>query len=192
MKTGRPLAALLATPLALLASTVTLADASPPAYVAQASDLMHLDNGVTIEGQDLESQDGYTSGFRLTAGFSPIRLPFLDLGAEVSYRESDEVPTRFSGQALILDTMSLGGSLVAGLRLGQWGLYAKSGFAEWEGDPIIPNDALALDTAGTTRVQGFGIRLQFNGLVSRVEYEEFDAPSMAHLNLVTASLHIPF
>jgi hypothetical protein len=92
----------------------------------------------------------------------------------------------------MLDTTSRGGSLVAGLRLGQWGLYAKSGFAEWEGDPIIPNDALALDTGGTTRVQGFGVRLQFNGLVSRVEYEEFDAPSMAHLNLVTASLHIPF
>ncbi len=192
MKTGRPLAALLASPLALLASAAVLADAAPPAYVAQASDLMHLDNGVMIEGQDLETQDGYTSGFRLTAGFSPLRLPFLDLGAEVSYRESDEVPTRFGGQALILDTTSLGGSLVAGLRLGQWGLYAKSGFAEWEGDPIIPNDALTLDTAGTTRVQGFGVRLQFNGLVSRVEYEEFDAPSMAHLNLITASLHIPF
>lgn len=192
MKTVRPRVTLLTTPLALLASTAVLADAAPPAYVTQASDLMRLDNGVVIEGQDLETQDGYTSGFRLTAGFSPLRLPFLDLGAEVSYRESDEVPTRFSGQALILDTTSLGGSLVAGLRLGQWGLYAKSGFAEWEGDPIIPNDALALDTGGTTRVQGFGVRLQFNGMVSRVEYEEFDAPSMAYLNLVTASLHIPF
>lgn len=192
MKTGRLLAALLAPPLALLASAAALADDAPPAYVAQASDLMHLDNGVMIEGQDIETQDGYTSGFRLTAGFSPWRLPLLDLGAEISYRESDEVPTRFGGQALILDTTSLGGSLIAGLRLGQWGLYAKSGFAEWEGDPIIPNDALALDTGGTARVQGFGVRLQFNGLVSRVEYEEFDAPSMAHLNLVTASVHIPF
>ncbi|MBS9402181.1 hypothetical protein KG088_00880 [Halomonas sp. TRM85114] len=192
MKTACPRSAWLATPLALLASAAVMADAAPPAYVAQSGDLMHLDNGVMIDGQDLETQDGYTSGFRLTAGFSPLRLPFLDLGAEVSYRESDEVPTRSGGQALILDTISLGGSLVAGLRFGQWGLYAKSGFAEWEGDPIVPNDTLALDTAGTTRVQGFGIRLQFNGLVSRVEYEEFNEPSMAHLNLVTASIHIPF
>ncbi|MCH4561766.1 hypothetical protein MKP05_01315 [Halomonas sp. EGI 63088] len=190
MKPGFPLAIALATSLALYSSSL-LADDETPAYADKATGLMHLDNGVILEGRDLETPDGYTSGFRLTAGFSPLALPRLDLGAEFTYRESDEVPTRLDNQPLILNTTSLGGSLVAGVRLGQVGLYAKSGFAGWEGDPVGGRpDAYA--TAGTTRVQGFGARLQFDRLVSRLEVEEIDAPSMAHLNLITASFHYPF
>ncbi|MFY0992514.1 hypothetical protein [Halomonas sp. C05BenzN] len=191
MKPVIPLAIALATSLTLLSSPL-LADGEPPSFAGKATDLMHLDNGVVVEGRDLETPDGYTSGFRLTAGFSPLRLPRLDLGAEFTYRESDEVPARLGNQPLILNTTSLGGSLVAGVRLGQLGLYAKSGFAEWEGDPVSRPDPYALATAGTARVQGFGARLQLNRLVSRLEFEEIDAPSMAHLNLVTASFHYPF
>ncbi|WP_235588958.1 hypothetical protein [Halomonas chromatireducens] len=153
---------------------------------------MYLDNGVVLEGQGLETPDGYTSGFRLTAGFSPLNMPRLDLGAEFSYRESDEVPTHLGDQPMILNTTSLGGSLVAGVRLGQLGLYAKSGFTEWEGDPVTHSDDTLFATAGTARVQGFGARLQHNRLISRLEFEEFDAPSMAHMNLITASIHYPF
>ncbi|WP_262489000.1 hypothetical protein [Halomonas sp. ANAO-440] len=153
---------------------------------------MYLDNGVVLEGRGLETPDGYTSGFRLTAGFSPLNMPRLDLGAEFSYRESDEVPTHLGDQPMILNTTSLGGSLVAGVRLGQLGLYAKSGFTEWEGDPVTRSDDMLFATAGTARVHGFGARLQHNRLISRLEFEEFDAPSMAHMNLITASIHYPF
>lgn len=191
MKPGFPLAIALATSL-ILFSPPPLADDETPSYAGKATDLMHLDNGVILEGRDLETPDGYTSGFRLTAGYSPFALPRLDLGAEFTYRESDEVPTRLGDQPLILNTTSLGGSLVAGVRLGQLGLYAKSGFAEWEGDPVSRPDPFAMPTTGTARVQGFGARLQVNRLVSRLEFEEIDAPSMAHLNLITASLHYPF
>ncbi|MDI5936575.1 hypothetical protein [Halomonas kalidii] len=192
MKPGFPLAIALATSLTLFSSPL-LADVDTPSYAAgEATDLMYLDNGMVLEGRDLESPDGHTSGFRFTAGFSPLALPRLDLGAEVTYRESDEVPTRFGDQPLILNTTSLGGSLVAGVRLGHLGLYAKSGFAEWEGDPINRPDPFAMATAGTARVQGFGARLQHDRLVSRLEFEEIDAPSMEHLNLITASVHYPF
>ncbi|MCE8043295.1 hypothetical protein HBJ58_14445 [Halomonas desiderata] len=163
-----------------------------PAYAGKTSDLMYLDNGLVLEGSDLQTPDGYTSGFRVTAGFSPVNLPRLDLGAEFTYRESDEVPTRHADQALLVNTTTLGGSLVAGVRLGQLGLYAKSGFAEWEGDPVTQSESLYMATAGTARIQGFGARLQHNRLVSRLEFEEIDAPSMAHLNLITASLHYAF
>jgi len=94
------------------------------------------------------------------------------------------------GQQL-LDTTSLGGSLVAGVRLGPLGLYAKSGLAEWQGDPVGDNDRLR-EGSGIARVQGFGARLQLRRLVSRLELEKIDAPAMDHLNLMTASIHYPF
>ena len=31
-----------------------------------------------------------------------------------------------------------------------------------------------------------------NRLISRLEYERIDAPSLSHLNMLSASLHLPF
>ncbi|MGJ7456380.1 hypothetical protein ACR80S_10030 [Halomonas sp. MA07-2] len=188
MRTSSLTACLLAC-LATAATPLALAD-DAPSFAGKDSDLMRLDNGMVIEGRDIETPDGYTSGFRLIAGFSPLRLPRLDLAAEFSYRESDEVPTRMGDNSLLVNSVSLGGSLMAGVRIGRLGLYAKSGVAGWEGDAVIPRDAL--NTAGTTRVTGLGARMEFNQLVSRLEFEEFDASDMSHLNLFTASLHYPF
>ncbi|WP_280554385.1 hypothetical protein [Halomonas sp. 25-S5] len=178
----------LASVLALLALP-SQADSPMPAYGGMAQDLMHLDNGMIIQGRGVKTPDGYTSGFRLTAGFTPQYLPRLDLGAEFSYRESDDVPVSLTDGQQLLDTTSLGGSLVAGVRLGPLGLYAKSGLAEWQGDPVGDGDPLR---GGTARVQGFGARLQLHHLVSRLEFEEIKAPAMNHLNLMTASIHYPF
>lgn len=188
MKAGSASALLLA--LAVMAAAPTASADETPSYAGKDADLMRLDNGVVIEGRDIETPDGFTSGFRLIAGYSPFRLPRLDLAAEISYRESDEVPTRLGEQQLLINSVSVGGSIMAGVRIGRLGLYAKSGVAGWEGDAVIPRDAL--DTAGTTRVTGLGARMQFNRMISRLEFEEFDAPDMAHLNLLTASLHYPF
>lgn len=178
--------------VALIASAPSLSDEQIPSYAGKASDLMHLDNGMVVEGRDIHTADGYTSGFRVIAGFSPFTLPRLDLGAELSYRESDEVPMRQGEESMILNTTSLAGSLVAGVRLGRLGLFAKSGFAGWEGDPVSRTDFLTMNTQGTSRIHGFGARMQFDRLVSRIEFEEIDAPSMAHLNLVTVSVHYSF
>lgn len=188
----------LLTSLAVLSLSVTasLADDDGediiPVYAADSSELLQLDNGVTIEGSDLTTPDGHTSGFRVTAGVNPPNLPLLDLGAEFAYRESDEVPTALGSHHVILDTISLGGALLAGIDLGRFGLYAKSGFAEWQGDAVTGPPGMAIDNGGTTRMHGFGARWEFDRLVSRLEYEEIDAPSMAHLNLVTASFHYLF
>ncbi|MGM0535635.1 MAG: hypothetical protein ACQER5_06110 [Pseudomonadota bacterium] len=181
----------------VLASVLTLgahssqADSPMPAYGGMAEKLMYLDNGMSVQGRDVETPDGYTSGFRLTAGFSPQLLPRLDLGAEVSYRESEDVPVSLANRQQLLDTTSLGGSLLAGVRFGPLGLYAKSGLAEWQGDPVGGRDQLR-NGGGTARVQGFGARLQLRRLVSRLEFEKIDAPAMSHLNMTTASVHFPF
>lgn len=177
-------------PRNLLAS-LSPASMPSPAYASQHSDLMFFDNGVVLESGDLETPDGYTSGFRLTASFSPAKLSALDIGAEFTYRESEEVPMQMADQALLMDTTTMAGSLLAGIRFGQFGLYAKTGFAEWEGDPVTRSE-LAGDSTGTARIQGFGARLKQDRLESRLEFEEIDAPNMAHLNLLTASIHYAF
>ena len=177
-------------PRNLLAS-LSPASMPSPAYASKHSDLMFFDKGVVLESGDLETPDGYTSGFRLTASFSPAKLSALDIGAEFTYRESEEVPMQMADQALLMDTTTMAGSLLAGIRFGQFGLYAKTGFAEWEGDPVTRSE-LAGDSTGTARIQGFGARLKQDRLESRLEFEEIDAPNMAHLNLLTASIHYTF
>lgn len=177
-------------PRNLLAS-LTPASMPSPAYASKHGDLMFLDNGVVLESGDLETPDGYTSGFRLTASFSPSQLSLLDIGAEFTYRESEEVPMQMADQALLVNTTTMAGSLMAGVRLGHFSLYAKSGFAEWEGDPITHSELTGTST-GTARIQGFGARLKQDRLESRLEFEEIDAPNMAHLNLLTASIHYAF
>ncbi|MDN6322802.1 MAG: hypothetical protein ACTHZY_00110 [Halomonas sp.] len=167
-----------------------IADDTPPAmaYAASDSELMQLDNGVILEGSDLSSLDTYTSGFRLTAGYSPWRLPQLDIGAEIAYRESEDVPISSSVNPLIMDTLSLGGAIVAGVRMGAFSVYAKSGITEWRGE----SDVKGADEGGTAMLQGFGATVTIKRLVSRLEYERIDAPTLSHLNMLSASLHLPF
>lgn len=170
--------------------TAVANDAAPViAYAMPDSELMRLDNGVVLEGSDLSSLDTYTSGFRLTAGFSPWQLPQLDIGAEIAYRESEEVPIASSMSPLIMDTLSLGGAIVAGVRMGAFSMYAKSGLTEWRGDTDQPQ---GVDTGGTAWLQGFGATVTVNRLITRLEYERVDAPTLSHLNQLSASLHLPF
>lgn len=163
---------------------------NPPvmAYTSPDSELMQLDNGVILEGSDLSSIDTYTSGFRVTAGFSPWRLPQVDIGAEIAYRESEEVPLSYTLNPLVMDTLSLGGAIVAGVRMGAFSVYAKSGITEWRGESYATN----ADESGTALLQGFGATMTVNRLVSRFEYERIDAPTLSHLNMLSASLHMPF
>lgn len=186
-------------PIKRLASTLlccsapllsSYANDAPPvlAYTSPDSELMQLENGVILEGSDLSSLDTYTSGFRLTAGFSPWRLPQVDIGAEIAYRESEEVPLSASINPLVMDTLSLGGAIVAGVRMGAFSVYAKSGITEWRGESYTNG----VDESGTALLQGFGATMTVNRLVSRFEYERIDTPTLSHLNMLSASLHMPF
>ncbi|MCK2182719.1 hypothetical protein [Halomonas getboli] len=185
-----PLFALLLLPT--LGAPPALAGSDEPAYAGDAIDLAHFDNGMRLLGGDVESPDGVTSGFRLAAGFSPRGLPSFDLGAEVRYRESDDVPVAGATRSTLLDTTSLGGSLLAGVRFGALGLYAKSGLAGWQGK-AAGGHAPELPEGGMTRVNGFGARFGFaNDWVSRLEVERVDDPALEHLNMVTASIQMAF
>nr|WP_298058168.1 hypothetical protein [uncultured Halomonas sp.] len=186
-------------PIKRLASTLlccsvpwfsSYADDTPAvmAYTAPNSELMQLENGVILEGSNLRSLDNYSSGFRVTAGFSSWRLPQLDIGAEIAYRESEEISITSSANPLIMDTLSLGGAIVAGVRMGAFSVYAKSGITEWRGESELEGT----DTGGTAMLQGFGATMTINRLVSRLEYERIDTPTLSHLTMLSASLHMPF
>ncbi|MFG6666378.1 hypothetical protein ACGK9R_04630 [Halomonas sp. HNIBRBA4712] len=159
----------------------------PRAYTSPNSEMMALDHGVVLEGSNLNSIDSYTSGFRLTAGFSPSHFPRVDIGAEIAYRESEEVYTTSSVTPMIQDTLALGGALVAGLRMGAFSVYAKSGLTEWRGE-----NELEGSEGGTARLDGFGATVTLKRLVSRLEYERIDNPMLSHLNQLSASIHMPF
>lgn len=166
--------------------------AETSSYFYQGSYLTSIGEGLELLGNSLSSMDGVTSGFRLTAGFTPMNFPLLDIGAEIDYRESDEVPfVAHQGTNQLVDTTSLGGSLLAGIRMGDFGMYAKSGFAGWQGEVITGRPGASVD-GGMARVNGFGAHLAINGIISRLNFERFDEPNLSHLNLVTASVHIPF
>ena len=89
-----------------------------------------------------------------------------------------------------MDTLSLGGAVVAGLRMGAFSIYAKSGLTEWRGESYRPMQGI--DESGTALLQGFGATLTVDRLVSRLEYERVDDPTLDHLNMLSASLHLPF
>ncbi|MFI0471134.1 hypothetical protein ACGLWX_00235 [Halomonas sp. HMF6819] len=159
----------------------------PKSYTSPDSEMVALANGVVLEGSNLNSIDNYTSGFRLTAGFSPDNFPQVDIGAEIAYRESEEVFTTSSVAPLVQDTLALGGALVAGLRMGAFSVYAKSGLTEWRGE-----NELEGSESGTAMLQGFGATMTVKRLVSRLEYERIDAPTLSHLTQLNASIHLPF
>ena len=162
-----------------------------PSFSTLSQEIVRLDNGLLLQGDEVHTPDGYTSGFRLTAGFTPVPSDGLDLGAELRYRESNNVPTSVGGNH-VQDVTSFGGSLIAGLRVGAFGLYGKTGYAQWSSDPVTGSQQIET-SSGMARIQGFGARwLADDGWIGQLEMEEIDHPLLEHLNMVTASVHLPF
>ncbi len=151
--------------------------------------LVVLDNGVVLDGKELSSLDGNTSGFRFKAGYSLPRLPRLDIGAEIAYLESEETPAALAGRQILLNTTTLNGALTAGIRIGQLTLFAKSGLAEWSGETETHLEENIGRLGGTAHIYGLGARMEFGGgVVGHLDYERIDAPVLEHLNLTTARL----
>ncbi len=165
----------------------------PPvlAFVTMDQRLGQLGERVLIQGDEVNSQDGQTSGFRLSAGFSPDWNEVFDLGAELRYRESEDVASSHGGNRHVEDVTSLGGSLIAGLRFGSFGLYGKTGVSQWATDPVTGANSIA-SSSGMARTKGIGARWLNEDWIGQLEFEESDAPELEHLNMVSASIHVPF
>ena len=173
-------------------------DGMPLQYSGDFTELAKLENGVVLEGAELAMPDGATSGFRLLAGYLLPRLPRLGIGAEITYLVTDETPTSIANESVLLNTTSLQGAVTAGLHLGRFSLFAKSGLADWSGDletTLASSDAQEVDMAmgGTAQIHGFGARLNFTPrTVAHLQYERIDAPRLEHLNLTTAKIAYHF
>ena len=167
------------------------AHSATPAFSGMGQEIVRLDSGVLVQGDKVHTPDGYTSGFRLTAGMAPQQESGWDLGAELRYRQSDDVPMSSSDSQHVQDVTSLGGSLVAGFRVGHFGVYGKTGMAQWVSDPVTGRNTFD-STSGSTRVQGLGARWMTRSWIGQVEFEEVNDPELEHLNMITASFHLPF
>lgn len=173
-------------------------DDMPILYSGDFTELATLDNGVVLEGAELAMPDGATSGFRLLAGYLLPKLPRLGIGAEITYLVTDETPTSIANESVLLNTTSLQGAVTAGLYLGRFSLFAKSGLADWSGDletTLASSDAQEVDMAmgGTAQIHGFGARFNVTPrTVAHLQYERIDAPRLEHLNLTTAKIAYRF
>lgn len=162
------------------------------------TELTTLDNGVVLEGGEVLTPDGATSGFRLLAEYLLPNLPRLGIGAELAYMMTDEIPTAINDQSVLLNTTSLQGALTAGLHIGGLSLFAKSGLAEWSGDletALSGGTQQENDMAmnGTAHVYGLGARMNFTPhVIAHLQYERIDAPRLEHLNLTTARISYHF
>ncbi|MDI4636006.1 MULTISPECIES: outer membrane beta-barrel protein [Halomonadaceae] len=150
-----------------------------------------LDNGLTIGGSQVSTANGDTSGFRVMAGYFFSRLPHLEFGAELAYLESNNVSVSLDGSPTLLDTISVNGSLLAGVKMGRVGVFAKSGLAEWRGDTNSPDSSGSL--GGTAPLYGMGANMRLHrSLIGQMEYEVIDSNDLKHLTMATASLIFRF
>ncbi|RAR59076.1 MULTISPECIES: outer membrane beta-barrel protein [Halomonadaceae] len=150
-----------------------------------------LDNGLTIGGSKVNTANGDTTGFRVMAGYFFSRLPHLEFGAELAYLESNNVSVSLDGSPTLLDTISMNGSLLAGVKMGRVGVFAKSGLAEWRGSIDSPESSGSM--GGTAPIYGMGANMRlYRSLVGQLEYEVIDSNDLDHLTMATASLIFRF
>lgn len=177
----------------LVTSTVTLAAKSGEGsiYTGTQDGGIALENGLSLGGSMVDLADGVTTGFRVMAGYFFSRLPHLEFGAELAYLESDNVPVSREGSPSLLDTTSMNGSLLAGMKLGRVGVFAKSGLAEWKGN--INSTESPGSIGGTAPIYGMGANIRlYRSLVGQLEYEVIDSNDLNHLKVATASVVFRF
>ncbi|WP_355662223.1 hypothetical protein [Halomonas salifodinae] len=180
--------------VSLLIASPSLLAAVPSASAQDDGELVELDNGVRVDGESVDFFDGFTSGFRVAAGYLLPRLPRIEIGAEFAYLESEQLPTTYQGMPVQLDSTSLRGAVMAGLRLGKLHFYGKSGLAGWQADLAGPAEGNwrsdSLD--GTAQTFGLGASIQHNAWQGRLEYEYIDADRLDHLNITSARISYRF
>lgn len=133
--------------------------------------------------------DDETSHWKLTGGYHFGWLPFLDLGAELSYVNTGELEGEVGGRSATLEVESFQAMGLAGLSFGPLGLYAKAGMADWDAERRGRGIG---DRSGTDPVYGVGARLGLFGLSGRLEYEHLDAGEIDDLDMLTAGVTYTF
>ncbi|MBY5983248.1 porin family protein [Halomonas sp. DP5Y7-2] len=166
--------------LALMASTHCVAGGSTGLYVGIGAG--------QIQGDD--DFDDEASAAKVFAGYNFGWLPFLDLGAELSYLNGSELDGDVDGTSATLDIESLQAMGIAGFSFGPFGVYGKAGMADWDADRN--GRGVSKDYSGTDPVYGFGARVQLFDVTGRLEVERIDADRIGHVDTLTGSVVYTF
>ncbi|MAY71692.1 MAG: hypothetical protein CME82_09595 [Halomonas sp.] len=166
--------------LALLTSTHCVAGGSTGLYVGVGAGQMQGDDDFDDEASAAKVFAGYNFGW----------LPFLDLGAELSYLNGGELDGDVDGTSARLEVESLQAMGIAGFSFGPFGVYGKAGMADWDADRS--GNGLNKDYSGTDPVFGLGARMQLFDVTGRLEVERIDADEIGHVDSLTGSVVYTF
>ena len=111
-------------------------------------------------------------GYKVFGGFNINWLEFLDTAVELSYVDFGEQDGTVADVRSELDVDAWTATVLGGIDIGPFGLFAKAGLASWDGDVSASGDSGSDD--GTDPVYGVGLKFQLGSFAIRGEYEMYD------------------
>lgn len=135
-----------------------------------SADVTFDDNRSGFGDIDFDDDD---SAYKVFAGFNLNLIKLVNLAVEASYVDFGEQEGRIAtitGNKLEVDAWTV--AALAGVDLGPIGVFAKAGFASWDGDVTTAGNDFSED--GTDPLYGIGAKFQIGSLAIRGEYELFD------------------
>lgn len=141
------------------------------APAAQADSGFYIGGSVGDTSIDFGNIDDSDSSWKVFGGYI-FDMPVVDFAVEAAYVDfggpSGNSPLGpYEASADALTAMGL-----VGLDFGLFGVFAKAGFASWDGDSSL--GGVSGSDSGTDPGYGIGFRLNFSSLEIRAEYEVFE------------------
>lgn len=151
-------------------------------YDGEHSDFNDIDIDIDFDDDDL--------GYKIFAGFNLNVIELVDLGIEAAYVDFGEQEgsiADITGNKLEVDAWTV--AALAGFDIGPIGVFAKAGFASWDGDITAGDDDLSED--GTDPLYGVGAKFQVGPFAVRGEYEVYDLDDI-EIDYVSAGVSYTF
>lgn len=138
---------------------------------AQADSGFYLGGAVGDTSIDFGSLDDSDTSWKIMGGYI-FDFPVLDFAIEAAYVDfgapsGEELQVPYEATADALTAMG-----VLGVDFGLVGIFAKAGFASWDGE--LEFAGVRDSDSGTDPGYGVGIRLNFSSVEVRAEYEVFE------------------
>jgi len=144
------------------------------------------DNGTTYEF------DANASAWKVFGGYNFGLVPLVDLAIEGSYVDFGDASDTVASLIPIdvsLTGMNLYG--LVGLNFGPFGIFAKAGFVDWDGDVTVDGVGQLSDN-GTDGAYGIGARLQFGSFQLRGEAEMYDISDFNDIYMLSLGFSYTF
>lgn len=129
-------------------------------------------------------------GYKVFAGVNLNLVELLNLAVEASYVDFGEQEgsiANITGNKLEVDAWTA--AALAGFDIGPIGVFAKAGFASWDGDVTAGDDDLSED--GTDPLYGVGAKFQIGSFAVRGEYEIYDLDDI-EIDYISAGVSYTF